>query len=152
MISQLRPTNAEAGEFVANELGWANLRDLLIELGCDVSAMTDQADGSPVSADIAGIWGGTILDNLDRVRLDRTADRTFSGGERWELTVEGTLTPVEERTYIAGERRLAEALGRPLEPTPLPSSRTRLKDNREALAFVTKFAKFCLASGGFEQH
>lgn len=152
MTSQLKPMNPAAGVFVANEVGWANLRDLLLELGCDVRDLTDQSDGTAVSADTAVAWGSTLLESLDLIVVEFIPDRAFEGGVRPALAVPSTVTPVHERTYAAGERRLMEALGRPVEDQPMPSSWTPLTKDRDQLALVTKFAEFCLASGGFVQH
>ena len=159
MGMDLVPANESVAGFHANWTMWGNVGDLLTELGCDLSQMAGSNDGEKVDAVTATSWGDAILANIDRIQVVMYPDDLFVGGERPELHVEGTSSPVNLSAHQAAQelaRQLLHEAGVEMpeagsQGDDTPPRVMALSDMPEEFEWVKDFAEFCRKSGGFEQ-
>ena len=158
----LMPANKGVDGFHANWSSWSMIQDLLTEAGQDLSELSGSNDGLPVSAATATSWGEAIERVKDRIIILAYPDKDFVGGERYDLRVEGSETPVIVSARDAANAAIAELFSKPgmeefaaargtQEVTDTPPRTMRLSESPETEEFILAFAAFCRASGGFEQ-
>lgn len=128
------------------------LNDLLVELGCDVSLLSDSNESGVVDADTARRWGAAIQEQVDDIFVMEFPDKAFEGGMRIELHVAGTQTPVMISSHLESENALAQAIGRAVEEPGTPERTVPLRDRPTERAYVLRFARFCEESGGFTRN
>lgn len=151
MGMDLSPLNPDVDGAHYNFTGWGIIGDLLIELGCDLSAMSGSNDGDVVGPDTARAWGEAIRDALDAgtIYVQYFEDSTYAGGLREELHVEGTLTPRVPSTAAYLKALFA---GEPDRPAEEPVRRESVTPGSETYAWLERAATFFETSGGFHQY
>lgn len=152
----VNPATDDTGSYHVNWTGWATLRDLLLELGCDITAMAGGNDGDTVPAEDAERWGTAIKGNLQRVVIERYPSTRYAGGYYERYRVEGSATPqilgtAEQINALIGLAH-SGTVNTSSEHSDTAPDVTRLTDDPRGTAWLTGFATFCQASGGFHQY
>lgn len=152
----VNPATDDTASYHVNWTGWTTLRDLLLELGCDITTMAGGNDGDTVPADTAAQWGTTIKNNLHRIVIERYPSTRYAGGYYERYRVEGSATPqilgtAEQINALIGLAH-SGTVNTSSEHSDTAPDVTRLTDDPAGVAWLTGFATFCQASGGFHQY
>jgi hypothetical protein len=141
---------ADTSGFHLNWTGWGVLRDLLIELGCDLTQLSVTNNAEVVDAATSAAWGHAISDALaeGRIYTVHYRDGSFVGDWREEMHVEGTDTPVLLSSAAAMRTELGAQDDTDLDYRPLKGS---VSPESEPGRWLSALATFMAGSGGFAQ-
>ena len=135
---------------------WAQLAELLDELGCDTSSMSG-GGGDVVDAATARAWGKALWGGLTKglIYLLKYPDLPFSSGWRGEFHVEGTKTPVLLSTRMYGEMLVNATMGASDSESDTdldaPPEKVNITEGHDLYEWLSVIAAFFAKSGGFEQ-